>query len=713
MPTTVVIQPSTKDTYVSSYAPDTNYGSETGLIVGHVSGQGFRQAYLYFDLASIPAGSTILSAILELYRGPYQSNDAYAELRRVLADWEENTLTDNNKPSTSSVYDSQGISIAEGWKSFDATTLVSELVAGTYANHGFYIGKNTGTDGNNATLRSREHATAETRPKLTITYNHTPTAPSNLAPYGGIGLNPAIDNVFSWLHNDGDGDPQSAYQLLIKRVSDGATVLDTGKVASAQQYRTIAAGALTAGVEYQWQVKTWDTANAASPYASLVSFYASSTPVATITYPAADNDIVGTSNVELVFEFSDPDTGDNMSAYKVRLLSDADAELYTTGKVSSVSLRTLAIPYSLVDDTYYRAELTLWDSTDTASEVVVRRFYCDVTPPITPVLVATANQAAGKIALVIDNSHANTTIDAAAFTHNGAIVGGNCVIDAQNEYAYASFVATGDPLSIRFFVTDTGLVTDDCKISITDTSNNDIVSETLTCSATIFEHGLSFTGTEGTTYRARVQKMTATTNQLWVDKIIVQSEVLVLTNDIYRKRSGTTAWERIAKDLAPDATYDDYAVASGVTYDYRARAWGENSVLADSSTGSATLTLNGLWLNDAADPVTALQLLLHIAPTKERKQQDITLIKLAGRSLPVVEFGETRSNTLGIERVTLTGTTHKAELEALYDSQATLILRDYRGRKVFGVIGGLDIEDEHYGERIGFDFTAVDYNEGV
>lgn len=78
---------------------------------------------------------------------------------------------------------------------------------------------------------------------------------------------------FGWFPQDRDtGEVQTAYQI---EVSDdqGAVVWDSGKVESAeQQYVTYEGPELDRGETYRWRVRTWDSADAASPWADQAEF---------------------------------------------------------------------------------------------------------------------------------------------------------------------------------------------------------------------------------------------------------------------------------------------------------------------------------------------------------------------------------------------------------------------------------------------------------
>lgn len=91
--------PVTADAFILSSAPDHNAGGNTLLNIGTDGQGGVRRGLLRFDLASIPAGATVTSAVLRLtvvripFGGPANSN---FELNRLLAEWSEGSQAGNS-----------------------------------------------------------------------------------------------------------------------------------------------------------------------------------------------------------------------------------------------------------------------------------------------------------------------------------------------------------------------------------------------------------------------------------------------------------------------------------------------------------------------------------------------------------------------------------------------------------------------------------------
>ena len=79
------------DTFILNSAPTNNAGGTEGFTVGRDDNNGIRRGLVRFDLSSIPPGSTVTSAVLELtvIKDPPQQVNANFRLFRLLEDWGE------------------------------------------------------------------------------------------------------------------------------------------------------------------------------------------------------------------------------------------------------------------------------------------------------------------------------------------------------------------------------------------------------------------------------------------------------------------------------------------------------------------------------------------------------------------------------------------------------------------------------------------------
>jgi MYXO-CTERM domain-containing protein len=98
------------DAQVASGHATTNYGTSTNIYVqsSSTSAYGDERAWLKFDLSSIPAGSTITGATLQLWNWKSTGASLPVEVRSSNDDsWTETGLTWSNQPALGSVLDTQ------------------------------------------------------------------------------------------------------------------------------------------------------------------------------------------------------------------------------------------------------------------------------------------------------------------------------------------------------------------------------------------------------------------------------------------------------------------------------------------------------------------------------------------------------------------------------------------------------------------------------
>lgn len=194
--TVLTLQPSAatgKDTYIDAGNPTFNYGVSTALAMTGASP--VRRTFIQFDLSSIPANSTIVSAILTLTNTAF-SGSPNITVNRITTAWFEGAQngaapsagqdgsTYNLRNANGSVAYTAGAGgdigativtlpfssfVQGGANDINLTTEVQGIYAGTIANNGWALITSGG--GFAFTFASSDHATAGSRPKLTITYS--------------------------------------------------------------------------------------------------------------------------------------------------------------------------------------------------------------------------------------------------------------------------------------------------------------------------------------------------------------------------------------------------------------------------------------------------------------------------------------------------------------------------------------------------------------
>jgi hypothetical protein len=161
--------PPSADTFVSSSTAKTNYGSSIALVVG--SG---TTSYVRFNLAGIPAGSSISKATLRLYVDAVAKNGTF-DVYQLNSSWAENTLTYNTPPPPlgTSVTNGTGVSITTAsWNQFlliDITALAQGWVNGTIPNYGVALALTSGSSGS-FSVDSKESLLTGNGPELEIAF---------------------------------------------------------------------------------------------------------------------------------------------------------------------------------------------------------------------------------------------------------------------------------------------------------------------------------------------------------------------------------------------------------------------------------------------------------------------------------------------------------------------------------------------------------------
>lgn len=147
--------------------PDNNRGAEQSFQVGY-DGSGFwRNALIKFDVSSI-SGTVINSATIRLWVinswGDFPTDEIF--IARNSSDWEEMTVTWNNKPGFIEWIPISAPSVIDWWE-IDVTDWIQDIVDGTDPNYGFQIYQDD-TDYAGFSMRTKEGVLD---PELVVSYS--------------------------------------------------------------------------------------------------------------------------------------------------------------------------------------------------------------------------------------------------------------------------------------------------------------------------------------------------------------------------------------------------------------------------------------------------------------------------------------------------------------------------------------------------------------
>jgi hypothetical protein len=209
----VVLQPDGTtgvDALVSNYSTsiNNNYGSNTEFEAYNwtIGGTAFiNRSFIRFDLSAIPVNAVVQQAVLMLYNNPTSPDNSGAHfgsnsgwLEKVTASWNENTITWNNQPPTTTtnrMVVPQSTSAHEDY-TLDITTLAQGMITNPATNYGLMFRSQTEVNYRALIFCSSDYSDPTKRPKLSITYilpenvaTITAAGPTAICPGGSVVLN--------------------------------------------------------------------------------------------------------------------------------------------------------------------------------------------------------------------------------------------------------------------------------------------------------------------------------------------------------------------------------------------------------------------------------------------------------------------------------------------------------------------------------------------
>jgi hypothetical protein len=177
---TTINLPASKDTFISSNLPNTNFAGLSNLDVGWFGNFNAVRILIKFKLDGIPANAKIYGAQLVMYLdSALPANDGGMRLNyaRATQDWDESGATWNSASGIGGSQSQLGtVGTTPGWASFDLTNQVQQWVNGQ-SNHGMIIiGDETPSLSRSRIFRSRE--VGGSSPYLLVNYECDTLAPA-------------------------------------------------------------------------------------------------------------------------------------------------------------------------------------------------------------------------------------------------------------------------------------------------------------------------------------------------------------------------------------------------------------------------------------------------------------------------------------------------------------------------------------------------------
>lgn len=132
----------------------------------------------------------------------------------------------------------------------------------------------------------------------------------------------------------------------------------------------------------------------------------------------------------------------------------------------------------------------------------------------------------------------------------------------------------------------------------------------------------------------------------------------------------------------------------------------------DSTTASTVLNVRGVWVMDPdlGGQESARQYLYGSAQRDESMDPMGEAAFYAGRTDPVVDFGEHESYSFGVTVDVPHGPDWRTQVEDLRTwgmAKKVLHVRDNRGRSLYGYLDGVKVRDAPWGSQVAFTVTRA------
>ncbi len=172
-----------RDSYISEDKNTQNYGGLSYFQADSEENSKEERSILYFNLSFIPNSSQVINATLSLYMQGGAGEIFNLSVYRLTQDWTEGGVTWDTYDGVNSwlnlggdydsfEYDKILIDLTLGWKNWNVSSLVQQLVNGTYTNKGFILIPEPGSGNNWKQFASSENANQSIIPRLEIFYTN-------------------------------------------------------------------------------------------------------------------------------------------------------------------------------------------------------------------------------------------------------------------------------------------------------------------------------------------------------------------------------------------------------------------------------------------------------------------------------------------------------------------------------------------------------------
>ncbi len=210
----------------------------------------------------------------------------------------------------------------------------------------------------------------------------TPVSPAAGAWFAWSGTDPYPFSA-TWTSNSSGG--QSAYQLVVERVSDGLVVVDSGKVLSSATTASVNVGLTYKDTLLRWKVRVWDTYDSISPYTATRTMTLATPPTASILAPTQNQVLTtGTPSVSFTVGVSGARTINRVVASIWQGVTKVWEKSVTGTWANGQTILVTDSNTFLTNNTPYSYRVQVFDTQSLASLVATRDFSVSYTPPNAP-----------------------------------------------------------------------------------------------------------------------------------------------------------------------------------------------------------------------------------------------------------------------------------------------------------------------------------------
>jgi hypothetical protein len=683
---TIILQPDSttgKDTYIDEASKFSTHAGSNILLVGMEVDNNQKRSLLQFDLPEI--NGTITKATFTFTLSYASSSDVKTlVIERVTSQWEDSLASWNNQPSVTSTGAVEFTTRFPDIYNVDVTDIVSHWKDNE--NYGFRMkAKSLTAFGTLCEIYSSEWTTEADRPKLTIEYDEAPTPPVLTSPNGGETWDKS--HTIAWnASTDVEGqsltyqiqlsvDNGSSWSTIASNVTGTSYIYDFSneKQSSLCLVRVRAYDGLSYG--------EWDESDGVFT----INHNSPPTPPTNLspTGKAIDRSIVQ----RLAWTYNDPDTNDTQSKAVIEWRLQGNT---TWNIINNVSNRT----YFDVSSNVFPVGQIEWrvktyDQTGAESPFSQIAVFTSADPTDAPTITSPSSTVNVSSPVVQWTVPEQTAYQIVIEDTIGTVIWdtGEVVSTNKARTVGASLVNGGQyVIKVRvknnaFLWTEYALL--NITVSYTPPPKPTISVSSATGHIVIEIDNPSPTGTQP----------------------------VITGNEVYKRFNNV--WVKIAEDVN-FVPYRDYAVASGVEYNYKVRAIGDNGTFSESNVDFTSITLRGVWLHTINNAeVTAYNFKFDGGGRESSWEVESSLMRFKGRTRPVIETGEMKDDLIDFN-LTLTDNESKEALERIVKSQEIVCYRDGRGRIRFGVFTQMPLSDEIWGGyTTSLQLLYIDYSEGI